>query len=202
MPADPAIHVVRFRCAQVGLDAALRTELIPALHDREGFLGVVAGRQGPDELGLRLVASIWSSADALAADDAPDGALPGLSNPQAAEDVETENLSIRFLFASERHDPVGIVRALRGRIRPGEMADYVAEARTGTLADVATGGGPLSLYLATRDPTSDEFLTVSTWTDWSAIEKATGGDIHRPLATRHPERIVDFDVEFYEAITL
>jgi hypothetical protein len=69
-------------------------------------------------------------------------------------------------------------------------------------SDVEAGGGPLSLCLATPGATSDEFLTVSTWSDWSTIEKATGGDIRKPLATRHPERIVAFEVDFYEAITL
>ena len=47
----------------------------------------------------------------------------------------------------------------------------------------------------------DAFLTVSTWCTWDDVERATGGDVHRPLATRKPERLVDWDVEYYEAVS-
>jgi hypothetical protein len=46
----------------------------------------------------------------------------------------------------------------------------------------------------------DRFITVSLWPSWSAIEVATGGDIHRPIVTRDPRRIVGMDVEHYEVV--
>jgi hypothetical protein len=44
------------------------------------------------------------------------------------------------------------------------------------------------------------FVTVSAWTGWAAIEQATGGNIHQPLATRNAERLVAFDVGHYEIL--
>jgi hypothetical protein len=130
------------------------------------------------------------------------GPVACLSDPLATGDVEIEDLSVRVLYDVEPDAAPGIVRALRGRIRLGELDAYVEEARSGTLSDIADGGGPMALYLGTTGSAPDEFLTVSTWRDWSAIEKATGGDVRWPLATRHPKRIISFDVTHYEAIAL
>jgi hypothetical protein len=41
---------------------------------------------------------------------------------------------------------------------------------------------------------------VSVWESWSALEAATGGDIRRPIATRHPERIERWDAAHFEVI--
>ena len=203
MSATPALRVVRFRCVRPGLDAALRSELIPSLRLVPGHMGAVAGRQGPDELGSRLLASVWTSADALAAAFAPEmGALPGLSDPAAAADLETEDLAVQVLFESQPAAAPGIVRALHGRVRPGQLAAYIEDARRGMQEDVEAGRGPVSFYLATPHSGTDEFLTVSAWSEWGAIERATGGNIQRPLVTRHPDRIVAFDVVHYEAISL
>lgn len=203
MSVTPAIRVVRFRCVRPGLDAALRSELIPSLRLVPGHVGVVAGRQGPDELGSRLLASVWTSADALSAAFVPGmGSLAGLPDPDAVADVETEDLAVQVLFEAPQGASPGIVRALRGWVRPGQLAAYVEDARRGMQEDVEAGRGPVAFYLATPDSRTDEFLTVSAWSDWGAIERATGGNIQQPLVTRHPERIVAFDVVHYEAISL
>lgn len=201
--AAPVIRVIRFRCLRPGFDASLRSELIPGLRTKQGLLGVAAGRHGPDELGWRLVASVWAS-DAARTAALRDGASPFacLSDPAAVADVEFEDLTVRVLVENGSDGAPGIIRELRGHIRPGELDAYIEEARNGTIADRESGGGPLALYLGTSGSKPDEFLTVSTWADWSAIERATGGDIRRPLATRHPERIVGFGVTHYEAIDL
>ena len=95
-------------------------------------------------------------------------------------------------------EAAGILRIARGRTRDGELAAYVEDVRAGTLEDMARAGGPLELFLATGEP--DEFVTFSVWAAWSDIERATGSDIQRPVATRQPERIVDWQVEHYECL--
>ena len=62
----------------------------------------------------------------------------------------------------------------------------------------ADGAAPTTIYLA--ETGVDAFLTVSTWRTWDDVERATGGDVHRPLATRKPERLVGWDVEYYEIV--
>ena len=47
----------------------------------------------------------------------------------------------------------------------------------------------------------DRFLTVSLWPDWAAIERATGGDIRRPMSTKDSARIVDMDIVHYEVVS-
>jgi hypothetical protein len=43
-------------------------------------------------------------------------------------------------------------------------------------------------------------VTLSVWESWSAIEAATGGDVRRPMATRHPERIIAWEATHLEII--
>ena len=47
---------------------------------------------------------------------------------------------------------------------------------------------------------ADRFVTLSLWRSWDAIETATGGDVHRPIVTRDPRRIIGMDVIHYEVI--
>jgi hypothetical protein len=61
------------------------------------------------------------------------------------------------------------------------------------------GGGPLALHLAIG-PGDDDFVTMSVWESWAALETATGGDVQRPVATRHPERIERWDAAHFEII--
>ena len=42
---------------------------------------------------------------------------------------------------------------------------------------------------------------MSLWPDWAAIERATGGDVRRPMATKDSARIVDMDIVHYEVVT-
>ena len=74
----------------------------------------------------------------------------------------------------------------------------LSQSTTGQFADAAAKRGSNALYLAPVPP--DRFITVSLWPSWSAIEVATGGDIHRPIVTRDPRRIVGMDVEHYEVV--
>ena len=111
-------------------------------------------------------------------------------------------LEILPLVISMPFDGVGtprILRTLHGTARPGERASYIEEARNGTIADIDAGGGPLALHLAIG-PNDDDFVTMSVWESWSALETATGGDVKRPVATRHPERIARWDAAHFEII--
>ena len=45
-----------------------------------------------------------------------------------------------------------------------------------------------------------DFVTLSTWTEWDVVEDATGGDIRRPAATRHAERLVAWSASHFEVV--
>jgi hypothetical protein len=197
----PVLRVFSFRPVHSAFDAVLRDVMVPDLRRFPELLELHLGRRGPDELGPRLVASIWSSRGAMAA-AVGEGFDPPTFHPEYLDETADRVLEIMPLavsFRFERPDPARIMRATRGRIRPGERAAYVEEARLGTLADAESGRGPVALHLGTG-PGDDDFLTVSVWERWSDIEAATGGDIERPIATRHPERIVDWDATHFEII--
>ena len=58
--------------------------------------------------------------------------------------------------------------------------------------------GAGALYLA-RTGTND-FVTLSTWTEWDDVQDATGSDIRRPQATRHAERLVAWSASHFEIV--
>ena len=116
--------------------------------------------------------------------------------PSVATRVEVLPLAVDLAFGDSADALV--LRVYRGRIRPGELEAYIDDARAGTLADDAAGRGPLALHLAVDEP--DRFVTVSAWTAWDRIEAATGGNIRNPVATRHPERLLDGTVRHYEVL--
>jgi hypothetical protein len=197
----PVLRLFSFRPVHSAFDAVLRDVMVPDLRLFPELLDLHLGRRGPDELGPRLIASVWSSRDsmitAVGRDFDPPVFHPEYLDETADRVLEVLPLPLSLRF--ERSAPPRIMRALRGSIRPGERPAYVEEARMGTLADVQAGRGPLALHLGTG-PGDDDFVTVSVWESWSDIEAATGGDIARPIATRHPERIVDWDASHYEII--
>lgn len=199
MAAAPVIRILRLRPVGVGFDGALRAAL-PALRASVGLLDVAVGRHGPDELGPRIVASVWASTDAI---DAAVRSQPGsaaLMAPPDAMDAQVESLALDVAFRAEPPRMPRVVRAFVGQVRPGTLATYVDAARAGTLVDDAAGRGPCALYLARLTSGPDRFMTISTWSDWAAIEAATGGDIRRPVATRHPERLVAWEATHFESL--
>ena len=203
MAEQPVLRLFSFRPVQAAFDAVLREVMVPDLRLSQGLQELYVGRRGPDELGPRLIASIWTSRTAMISavgeDFDPPVFHPEYLDATADRILEINPLAISLRF--ERPGPARIMRALRGRIRPGEREAYVGEAHAGTLADVEAGGGPLALHLAIG-PGDDDFLTVSVWENWSAIEAATGGDIERPIATRHPERIVEWEASHFEIVEI
>ena len=201
MAEPPILRLFSFRPVQSAFDAVMRDVMVPDLRLFPGLLDLYLGRRGPDELGPRLIASIWSSRSAMipAVGEHFD---PPIFHPEYLDSTADRVLEILPLAVSlrfERPEQARIMRALHGRIRPGERDAYIEEARIGTLADDAAGRGPIALHLATG-PGDDDFVTVSIWEKWSHIEAATGGDVERPIATQHPERIIDWDASHFELI--
>ena len=199
------LRLFRFRPVRKGFDAILRDELIPDLVAFPDLVDVYVGRQGPDEMGERLVASVWESRPAMAA-AVGEGFELAMFHPEhlgetADRVLEMEDLAVVMQFDDPPSMPeptAGVLRVARGHIQPGELDAYREDVRLGTLADAEAGHGPLALYLAVEPP--DRFLTFSVWSSWSLLEAATGGDVRRPLATRHAERIKDWGAAHYETL--
>jgi hypothetical protein len=194
------LRLFRFRPSGPGFDATMREVLIPDLLRLPGIRGVFAGRVGPDDVGDRLVASLWASEAEMAAGLGCDlDAL--LFHCELLPKTTDRRLDVRSIAFAATLDPaadVGIIRVVEGAARPGELADYVADVRDGTLADRAAGIGPSGLYLGIAEP--DRFVTLSLWDAWSHVEAATGADIGRVDRTRHQERLDAWSAEHYEVV--
>jgi hypothetical protein len=198
------VRLFRFRPVRSGFDALLRDVLVPGLFAFDAVDEVYVGRQGPDELGERVVASIWMSRSRMITAVGNDFDPP-VFHPELLEETTDRRLEIldadvalRFDAAPGAAPATGILRLVRGRIRPGNLLPYRDDVRAGTIADAEAGHGPLSLYFSIQLP--DRFVTVSSWQSWSTVEAATGGDVRRPIATRHEERIVEWEAAHYELI--
>jgi len=197
MDHGPVIRLFTFRPVRPAFDEILRRELIPELRSQPGILECYSGRQGPDELGPRIVATIWRDHAAMVA---AVGETLGVFRPDRLAETTDRVLEVMPLRICETFadgEP-RILRVLRGRVRPGEMDQYEQDVRHGMALDIASATGPAALYLAQDAP--DGFLTLSVWHDWRDIERATGGDVHQPRATRRPERLIDFEVDHYEMV--
>lgn len=200
MADDGVIRLFRFRAAHREFDRVLRTEMLPDLRRLPGLIDVHVGRQGED-LGDRVVASTWTDRGSMVAGLGPsleESTFHAERLPETTDRVlEVHDLAIALRF--ELATPPGILRVFRGGVRPGELDVYIEEAREGTLGDAEAGRGPNALFLAPVRP--DGFVTVSLWRDWAAVEVATGGDVHRPITTRDPRRIIAMDVAHYEVVS-
>jgi len=192
------IRIFRFRAARKGFDETIRTVLVPDLRRFPGLADVICGRQGPDELGPRILVTVWDSMDAMT--DAVGDRL-GIFHPELMDHTTDRVLEFHpiRLGAGVHDKSPRLLRVLRGTVRPGELRQYVDDVRDGVAEDTAVGTPPTTIYLA--ETGSDRFLTVSAWCTWDDVERATGGDVHRPLATRKPERLLEWDVEYYEMVT-
>ncbi len=176
--------------------------MIPDLRRLSGLLDVHVGRHGPDSIGERLIASIWSSGHAMAQAMGPSADIEAsIFHPEHLDLTTDRTLAVHPLeiaFHARVPDAGRILRLVHGRAREGELPTYVAEAREGTERDIASGQGPIALYLAAIAP--DRFVTLSVWTGWEPIEASTGAGTHHPQATRHAERLVETAVEHFEVI--
>lgn len=209
MPVTPAMRIERFVPRTIGADDDLRARLIPDLGARAGLQYVVAGRQGPDDLGPRIIVSVWTPGTVLGG-VAVDARRPEPAGSAALQPDGVEDLIVRVAVQPDQVEagrvdggPPGaarVLRVFRGAVRTAERDAYVRDVETGTLRDIDAGTGPLALFLAVPAADSDRFVTVSVWPGWSEIEAATGGNPRNPVATRHPERLVASDVAHYEVV--
>jgi hypothetical protein len=199
------LRLFRFRPVRKGFDGILRDALVPDLFAFPDLVDVYVGRHGPDEMGERLVASVWESRAAMTTAVGESFDQP-VFHPEYLEETEDRALDIHPLDLTFRFEdklvgalPVtGILRLTHGQVHPGELEAYREDVRLGTIADDEAGHGPLALYLVKEPP--DRFVTLSVWSSWSMLEIATGSDVNRPIATRHPERIQALDIVHYELL--
>jgi hypothetical protein len=180
------------------VDVRLRDSTAPALADLAGLRILHAGRRGTDPRAERILATVWASEeDLVAAAGASDALLPSELELDPA-DPELEVLPIGVEVAASAASEASVLRVFTGIVRAGELDAYAEEARQGTLDDIAAGHGPTSLYLAVDRP--DRFITLSVWSGWTAIERATGGNIHKPISTKHAGRLAVATADHYELV--
>ena len=203
MPDARFLRVVSFLpgAAESSFDASLRDVVVPRLADADPVVDVWVGRHGSREDRARVLASTWRSDPATALGDSGDpldiGALRGLGEESVViGPVEQLPLAVHARF--ERAEPMRILRVFHGRVRPGELDAYVELARTGMLADAAAYDGLIAFALGTQPP--DEFVTVSVWNGWPAIEAATGGNTRTPFMTRNAQLLATYTVAHYEVL--
>jgi len=191
------LRLFRYLPAKPNFDEILRTEMLPDLMASPGIEDWYLGRQGPDNTGPRIVATVWESRAAMVH---AVGDRLGVFHPEHMDATTDQSLEIRELLLCLR--PGGahpkILRTLVGQTELAQLGAYVDDVARGVELDVAAGHGPTAFYIAGMD--GDAFVTVSAWQSWSDIEEATGGDIHRPSATRRPERLRHWEVEHWEMV--
>lgn len=193
------LRIFRFNPANPDFDEAMRSILVPDLRVVPGVVDAYGGRRDRGEQ-QRIIASIWTNRAAMMA-TVGSKLEESTFHPEFLDSSTDRSLitcPTSVVFQSPQPGEPMILRLGIGRVRPGELRAYVDEVREGTLNDAAAGGGPLALYLGC--PSDEDFVTLSLWRQWSAIEAATGGDINNPRATRNSGRLVDWTVEHYERV--
>jgi hypothetical protein len=199
VPIARFLRVVVFHAgsSETPVDALLREAIVPRLLERDEILDAWIGRHGSRTDQSRVLASTWCVEPGPAPADLELLGQPGLPDGASVVDsVDEIELAIHARF--NRSEPARVLRVFRGRVKPGELDDYVGQARSGMAADSEVNDGLIAFALATEPP--DSFITVSAWTGWPAIEAATGGNTRRPGATRNAGRLADFSVAHYEIL--
>lgn len=194
------IRLFTFRAVRTAFDEILRTVIMPDLCAQTGIVDCYSARQGPDENGPRVVASIWRTQAAMT-EALGEELGAGPFHPEYLDETSDRILEVFPLEVSQQFaaaESARILRILRGTVRPGEITAYFDDVQAGVQFDAARPDGPVCLHLGSAGP--DAFITISAWRTWADIEFATGGDVRRPRATRHPERLVDWDVGHYEIV--
>ena len=182
-------------------DAVLRSVVVPRILADPAVVDAWQGRRGATD-GNHVLATTWTQGPTGDVPDRPPD-LAALADPQldalggtSIVAVEQLELAVHARFA--RPEPARVMRVLHGRALPGELQLYIDEARAGMTADAAVNDGLVSFALGHDG--RDAFVTVSTWTTWSAIEAATGGNTRRPAVTRNVRRLAEFSVVHLELL--
>lgn len=195
------LRVVTFETANPdpSIDAALRDAVVPGLGDLPGVRHVFAARRAVEAGGARVIVSIWEGGHDVPV--TPESLPIGRASRDVAAlvtDAEVELMPLEISAQFRVPEPSRILRIFRGTVRQTEIDPYLLEAETGMRADAVTEKGLTAFYLGTNRP--DEFVTVSAWTGWAAIERATGGNICRPFVTRNSKRLVGYEVSHLEIV--
>jgi hypothetical protein len=199
VPIARFLRVVAFQPSglETPVDAVLREAIVPRLLESDDVIDAWIGRQSSASDRTRVLASTWTAEPGPGMADLDILRDAGLADgPPVVDRVDQIGLAVHARF--ERSEPARILRVFRGTARPGELDDYVVEARNGMSADSEVNDGLIAFALGTVPP--DSFITVSVWTGWSAIEAATGGNTRRPFSTRNAERLVEFRIVHYEIL--
>jgi hypothetical protein len=196
------LRLFTFGAARPAFDEILRDRLVPDLSAQHGVIDCYSGRQGPGEVGPRIVASVWADRAAMVA---AVGDRLGQFHPELLDETVDRMLEvfpIRLASRAATSPAVAptILRTLRGQVRDGGLDEYLDDVKEGVDADERAGVGPIALYVAETGP--DAFITMSAWRAWADIEHATGGDIHQPRATRHREHLLEWDVAHFEVVQI
>ena len=206
MPSEaaqrPVLRIFRCRPLKLGFDRTLRDVLVPDLLAHEAVADVIVGRRGPDEIGERIVASVWESEQAMVDAMGPEIEASAF-HPEYLAETRDRTLEVVPLAVHLRwpdHDRRRRSSGCRtgGWSQAGSNA-YVEAAHNGAEGDHERLGSA-AFYLGTAGPV--DFVTLSVWPSWTEIAAATGADIHRPIATRHGDLIETFRAEHFEAVPL
>ncbi|HEV7811284.1 MAG TPA: hypothetical protein VGO64_11835 [Candidatus Limnocylindrales bacterium] len=199
MSSSLILRIFRFNPASPVFDEAMRSILVPDLREVPGVVDAYGGRRDRGDH-QRIIASIWTNRPAMVA-TVGTKLEESTFHPELLDSSTDRSLIVcptSVVFQSPQPEEPMILRLGIGRVRPGELQAYVDEVREGTLQDAAAGAGPLALYLGC--PSDEDFVTLSLWRQWSAIEAATGGNINNPRATRNSGRLLEWTVEHYERV--
>jgi hypothetical protein len=198
------VRLSRFRTTRPAFDAVLRTTVLPRTRARSGNVAVFAGRQGPDEIGARLLASLWIPAASSNGPGAP--AAAGSEADAGAEDAldgtagqSTEVMPVVLLRLAAAPLATGILRVARGHLRDLDVASYAQDVSRDITGIQALSAGPSDLVMAT--PGEGSFVMLTTWRDWSAIEAATGASISEPLRTKQLPALESFEADHFELLS-
>ncbi len=199
MEGQPVLRIFRCRPLRAGFDQILRDVLLPDLLGRPGLSIVYVARQGPDESGDRLVASVWPSAEAMASAVDEDAECSTLGRERLGETLERRLEVLPIAYAMHDPEPAPtVLRLARGATREGELDAYTRQLVEGVGLDIASGHAPTALYYATRPPT--DFVTLTLWRLWEDVAVTTGTELDRPISTRATDHLTTFDVEHFEVL--
>lgn len=199
MEGQPVLRIFRCRPLRAGFDQTLRDVLLPDMLARPGLSVVYVARQGPDESGDRLVASVWSSVEAMATAMDEDAECSTLHAVRLGETTERrlEVLPVTHALHGAEADPT-VLRLARGATRDGELDAYTRQVMDGVGLDLEAGHAPIALYYVARPPT--DFVTLTVWRRWDDLAIATGTALDRPISTRTMDHLATFDVEHFEVL--
>ena len=197
-----SLRVVTFQALgpDSAVDSVLRSAVLPRLLDEPTVVDAWQGRRGATD-GNRVLASTWVEDPSAGPEEPADVVLlrdPSVTALGGVELVSIESVEVSVHARFDRPEPARVMRVFHGTVRSGELADYIEEARAGMTADAQVNDGLVSFVLGHAG--GDTFVSVSTWTGWSAIEAATGGNTRQPFSTRNTRRLTGFRIAHLEIL--